>query len=69
MAIPAILITIAKFLGCKVAEKAVDVSLDAAIRHKENKKNKAQLKNIGLFAGFWALEGPSFPDAEYLTNR
>ena len=46
MAIPAILITIAKFLGCKVAEKAVDVSLDAAIRHKENKENKAQLKNI-----------------------
>lgn len=46
MAIPAILITIAKFLGCKVAEKAVDVSLDAAISHKENKKNKAQLKDI-----------------------
>lgn len=46
MAIPAILITIAKFLGCKVAEKAVDVSLDAAISHKVNKKNKAQLKDI-----------------------
>ena len=46
MAIPAILITIAKFLGCKAVEKAVDVSLDAAINHKENKKTQTQLKDI-----------------------
>ena len=46
MALPEILISIAKFLGCKAAEKAVDASLDAAINHKENKKTKAQLKDI-----------------------
>ena len=46
MAIAAILITIAKFLGCKAVEKVVDVSLDAAINHKENKKTQTQLKDI-----------------------
>ena len=46
MALPEILISIAKFLGCKAAEKAVDASLDAAINRKENKKTKAQLNDI-----------------------
>lgn len=46
MALPEILISIAKFLCCKAAEQAVDATVDAAMNHKKNKKEKAQLKDI-----------------------
>lgn len=46
MAVPEIFISIAKLLGCKAVEKAVDASVDAALNHKENKRNRAQLNDI-----------------------
>lgn len=46
MVVPAFLIKIAQFLGLYAAEKALDVTVDSAINHKENKRTKAQLKDI-----------------------
>lgn len=46
MVVPAFLIKIAQFLGLYAAEKALDVTVDSAITHKENKRTKAQLKDI-----------------------
>ena len=46
MVVPAFLIKIAQSLGLYAAEKALDVTVDSAINHKENKRTKAQLKDI-----------------------
>lgn len=46
MVVPAFLIRIAKFLGLKAAEKAVDVAVDSAISRKENKRTREQLSDI-----------------------
>lgn len=41
MVISAFLIKIAQSLGLYAAEKALDVTVDTALEHKENKRNKA----------------------------